>query len=96
MAIRSFSDKATKFFFFTGRVKPTIGWAPVCKIVKKRLDMLHYATALDDLRSPPGNRLKALRGNMRGYHSVRVNDQWHVVFRWTPAGPTMVHVADYH
>jgi len=96
MAIRSFSDKPTEIFFYTGRAKPTVGWTPARKIVKKRLDMLHYALTLDDLRSPPGNRLKALKGKMHGFHSVRINDQWRIVFRWTPAGPAMVQVIDYH
>jgi proteic killer suppression protein len=58
--------------------------------------MLHYAKTLADLRSPPGNRLEALRGDLRGRHSVRVSDQWRVVFRWTDAGPVGVDVVDYH
>ena len=58
--------------------------------------MLHYAHILDDLRSPPGNRLEKLRGELRGFHSIRVNDQWRVVFRWTDAGPEDVDVIDYH
>ena len=45
--------------------------------------MLHYAHVLGDLRSPPSNRLEALRGDLKGLHSIRVNDQWRVVFRWT-------------
>ena len=64
--------------------------------MKRKLDMLHYAGALGDLRSPPGNRLEALKGKMRGYQSVRVNDQWRIVFRWTSGGPTLVRVTDYH
>ena len=58
--------------------------------------MLDYADALSDLRSPPGNRLEALRGNLDGLHSVRINDQWRVVFRWTKAGPAEVDIRDYH
>ena len=96
MAIRSFSDRVAERFFFTGRVKPDIGWWPVRRTVKKRLDMLHYASVLGDLRSPPGNRLEALRGKLRGFYSVRVNDRWRIVFRWSPGGPTLVQVTDYH
>ncbi len=58
--------------------------------------MLHYAADLGDLRSPPANRLEALRGDLIGFHSIRVNDQWRVIFRWTAAGPTDVDVVDYH
>ena len=52
--------------------------------------------ALDDLRSPPGNRLEALAGNLRGMYSVRVNDRWRVLFRWGDNGPEQVRVVDYH
>ena len=58
--------------------------------------MIDYAHVLDDLRSPPGNRLEALKGNLRGMHSIRVNDQWRIIFRWTEAGPADVDVVDYH
>ena len=58
--------------------------------------MLDYATVLGDLASPPGNRLEALKGRLDGYHSVRINDQWRVVFRWTANGPTDVDIRDYH
>jgi proteic killer suppression protein len=58
--------------------------------------MLDYAAVLSDLASPPGNRLEALKGDLRGMHSIRVNDQWRIVFRWTPFGPEQVDVVDYH
>jgi toxin HigB-1 len=58
--------------------------------------MLDYAHRLDDLRSPPGNRLEALKGDLAEFHSIRVNDQWRVIFRWTDAGPTEVDFVDYH
>ena len=54
------------------------------------------AAQLNDLRSPPGNRLEALKGKLRGYHSVRINDQWRVVFRWKSDGAHEVQVVDYH
>ncbi len=96
MAIRSFSDGAAEAFFLTGHLKRTVGWSATRKVLKRKLDMLHYAGALEDLRSPPDNRLEALKGRMHGYHSVRVNDRWRIVFRWTFGGPTMVRVTDYH
>jgi proteic killer suppression protein len=58
--------------------------------------MIHYAQRLDDLRSPPASRLEALKGDLAGFHSVRVNDQWRIVFRWTDDGAEDVDVTDYH
>jgi len=58
--------------------------------------MLHAAKDLLDLRSPPGNRLKALKGEWKGYHSIRVNEQWRVVFQWKADGAHEVAVVDYH
>ena len=96
MAILSFADKATERFFQTGRVKKGTGWASLKDIAKRKLDMVHYAAQLNDLKSPPGNRLEALQGDLVGYHSIRINDQWRVVFRWMDSGPTEVRVTDYH
>jgi proteic killer suppression protein len=96
MAIESFGDRATERFFVTGRVGPGIGWASVRTIARRKLDMLHYAFKLSDLKSPPGNRLEALKGRLEGSHSIRINDQWRVVFVWTAEGPSRVRVVDYH
>lgn len=68
----------------------------MAKIVKRKLDMVHYAAQLNDLRSPPGNRLEALHGDLEGRHSIRVNDQWRVLFIWTDHGARNVKVDDYH
>ncbi|MGH9229332.1 MAG: type II toxin-antitoxin system RelE/ParE family toxin [Acidimicrobiales bacterium] len=54
------------------------------------------AETLDDLRMPPGNRLEKLRGDRRGQHSIRINQQWRICFRWTAAGPEDVEIVDYH
>lgn len=96
MAIRGFASPALDRFFREGRLPRGARWARVAGIVARKLDMLDYAVALGDLASPPGNRLEALKGGLRGFHSVRVNDQWRVVFRWTAAGPVEVDVRDYH
>jgi proteic killer suppression protein len=61
-----------------------------------RLMQLNAALRLDDLRLPPSNRLEALRGDRAGQHSIRINDQWRVCFRWTPTGPENVEIVDYH
>jgi len=96
VAIRSFSDFATETFFQTGKIPKGIGWVAVKAVVRRKLDMVDYAYVLEDLKAPPGNRLEALSGDLSGYHSIRVNDQWRIVFRWTIAGPVEVQVCDYH
>jgi proteic killer suppression protein len=58
--------------------------------------MLDYAADLTDLASPPGNRLEALKGSLSGFHSIRINERWRIVFRWTPQGPSQVDIVDYH
>ncbi len=58
--------------------------------------MVHYAFKLSDLRSPPGNRLEALKGRLEGSHSIRINGQWRIVFEWSADGPSRVRVTDYH
>lgn len=96
MAIQSFADTETEKFFVTGKASPKAGWASVQKVAKRKLDMIHYADQLNDLKAPPGNRLEELKGNLAGFHSIRVNDQWRVVFRWTAGGPAEVRIEDYH
>jgi proteic killer suppression protein len=92
--IVAFADAATARFFRDG-VAPA-RWRNVERIVARKLDMLNAATSLKDLRSPPGNRLEALKGDRKGQHSIRVNDRWRVCFKWTEVGPDAVEVADYH
>lgn len=96
MAIRGFASRPVERFFRNGTVPRSAGWAPLARVVARKLDMLDYAADLGDLRSPPGNRLGALRGDLAGLHSLRINDQWRVVFRWTVSGPVDVDVRDYH
>ncbi|MDK7884735.1 type II toxin-antitoxin system RelE/ParE family toxin [Corynebacterium striatum] len=61
-----------------------------------KLRQLGYAQTLDELRIPPGNRLEALKGDRRGQHSIRINDQWRICFRWSAAGTEEVEIVDYH
>ena len=58
--------------------------------------MVNNAGALGDLKSPPGNKLEALHGDLAGKHSIRINDQWRIVFKWTDTGPEEVEINDYH
>lgn len=70
--------------------------AGLAKVARRKLVQVNNAGSLQDLVAPPGNRLEALRGGLRGKHSIRINDQRRVVFRWTSAGPEEVEIVDYH
>ncbi len=96
MAIQSFADPVAERFFVTGRVAKGVAWTGFSTVVRRKLDMLDYAAALRDLRSPPGNRLEALRGDLAGFHSIRINQQWRIVFKWTEFGAEQVQIMDYH
>ena len=62
----------------------------------RKLAMLDAASVLGDLKVPPGNRLEALLGDRKGQHSIRINDQWRVCFKWTNTGPADVEIVEYH
>jgi len=70
--------------------------ADIFRSAYRKLAMMEAAIILDDLRSPPGNRLEALKGNRQGQHSIRINDQWRICFVWTAAGPDQVEIVDCH
>lgn len=65
-------------------------------IARRKMDAINQAEGIGDLRVPPGNRLEALKGDREGQHSIRVNDQYRICFRWTSAGAEEVEIADYH
>lgn len=66
------------------------------KVAHRKLTQLHNARDLNDLRAPPGNRLEALSGNRKGQHSIRINDQWRICFRWQDGNADEVEIVDYH
>ncbi len=68
----------------------------IAAVARRKLRQLEIAGRLEDLRVPPGNRLEALKGDRAGQHSIRINDQYRICFRWTSAGPTDVEIVDYH
>ena len=58
--------------------------------------MINYAIKLEDLKSPPNNRLEKLKGNKKNFYSIRINNQWRIVFKWSNIGPTDIRIMDYH
>ena len=95
--IASFGDKATEALFNGSPKKEFKVFPPgILAVALRKLDMLNAAIALGDLRSPPGNRLETLEGDLAGHPSVRVNDQWRIVFRWEGSDAFEVHLIDYH
>ena len=96
MAIRSFGDPATADLFH-GKNSSRARRFPqsIVDIALRKLDVINSAYKLEDLSSPPGNRLEVLKGNLEGYHSIRVNIQWRIIFRWAE-GALDVSLVDYH
>ncbi|MFA5948909.1 MAG: type II toxin-antitoxin system RelE/ParE family toxin [Hyphomicrobium sp.] len=92
--IISFADKRTERLFRDGECPAA--WRAFEKVARRKLDLLDYARELADLRSPPGNRLEALKGYRKGQWSIRINDQWRVCFVWSDEGPQEVEIVDYH
>ena len=91
--IVSFSDEDTEELF---RTEANRRFAQVARVALRKLMAVDAAEELSDLAVPPGNRLEPLRGRAAGWHSIRINDQWRIVFRWTPQGPSDVAITDYH
>jgi toxin HigB-1 len=95
--ILSFADKTTEDLFNgensrEARRIPRELW----RVVARKLDMVQAAHELLDMRSPPGNRLEALKGSLSGMHSIRINDQYRIIFKWSGPGAEKVQVLDYH
>ena len=91
--IQSFADSDTEQLF---REERNRRFASIARVALRKLIQMNRAARLSDLAVPPGNRLEPLRGNRAGFHSIRINDQWRIIFRWTDNGPDEVAVADYH
>lgn len=92
--IKSFANKGTENLYLTGRNKQFP--AAVCKVGMRKLDYLNAALRLEDLRVLPGNRLEALKGDCIGKHSIRINDQYRIVFRFVDSDAYEVEITDYH
>jgi proteic killer suppression protein len=92
--IRSFRDRETERFWdgiASRRLPPDIR-----RVAQRKLELIDAASRLDDLRLPPGNRLEALSGDRKGQHSIRINQQWRICFRWVDGGAEDVEICDYH
>jgi toxin HigB-1 len=92
--LQSFGDKDTERIWRRERSRKLD--QPTQRVALRKLLIMDAAETLDDLRVPPGNRLEKRRGDRRGQHSIRINQQWRICFRWTAAGPEDVEIVDYH
>ena len=91
--IQSFSDTDTEELFHK---ESNRRFSAIARVALRKLIQMNRARCLQDLRVPPGNRLQLLKGDLAGFHSIRINDQWRIVFRWTDRGPEEVAIKDYH
>ena len=95
--IETFGNAVAEDLFDDKRTKATRSFPPELRRAgRRKLLYLHDASELRDLRVPPGNRLEPLKGKRKGFHSIRINDQWRVVFRWEGGNALDVQVLDYH
>jgi len=93
--IRSFKGKFAEAILADRQIPKGVSHA-LAKVARRKLVQLNNAVVLTDLAVPPGNQLEALKRDLAGKHSIRINDQWRIVFRWTDAGPEDVEIVDYH
>jgi proteic killer suppression protein len=94
--IVSFNDAVAEEFFISGKARKGTKWSNVARVVRRKLDMISYSARLGDLKSPPGSQLEELAGTLKGWHSIRINDQWRVIFVWRHDGAHEIKVVDYH
>jgi proteic killer suppression protein len=95
--IRSFGNRLADDLFHDRLTTATRRFPPeLRRAAQRKLQYLNAAVRLRDLAVPPGNRLEALKGDRRGFHSIRINDQWRIIFNWKDDGVTGVAVTDYH
>jgi len=95
--IESFGNRLAEDLFFDRRARETRAFPPeLMRVARRKVLYLHDAAELNDLRVPPGNRLELLKGRWKGFYSIRINDQWRLVFRWEQGHAQDVTVVDYH
>ena len=91
--IQSFADDETRAAFLTGKSRR---WNSIARAAARRLEALDFASAIEDLKKPPSNRLEKLKGDRKGQWSIRINDQFRICFRWDGKDAWEVEVVDYH
>ena len=91
--IRSFGERPTEALF---RDQFVPDFQRIARRAKRKLEAINAANGLSDLGVPPSNRLERLRGDLRGFYSIRINEQWRVIFRWRDGEPHEVRIVDYH
>ncbi len=91
--IKSFGDRRTQALFNDDVV---IEWGAIARQAKRKLALVDAASRLEDLLVPPSNRLHKLRGDLEGFHAIRINDQWRIIFRWRDGDAHEVGILDYH
>jgi proteic killer suppression protein len=91
--IQSFADADTEAVFLIGTCRR---WRSIARLAARRLEALDFASAIEDLRNPPGNRLEKLKGDRAGQSSIRINDRYRICFRWDGADAWDVEIVDYH
>ena len=96
--IQTYENQATEDIFNGKTTKAALRLCPkiIWKIAFRKLDQLDSALSLNELRVPPGNHLEALSRERKGQHSIRINDQYRICFKWTETGPVDVEITDYH
>ena len=92
--IESFGDSATESIYRGLRVRGLLG--VIQERARRKLRMINQARIVEDLQVPPGNRLEQLKGNLNGFWSIRINQQWRVIFRWQDGSKHDVRIIDYH
>jgi len=91
--IRSFAERETEHLFFTGKSRK---FSAILAVARRKLQVLDNTPHLDDLRVPAGNQLEALKRDRKGQHSIRINDQFRICFRWHQGDAHDVEIVDYH
>jgi proteic killer suppression protein len=91
--IQSFADEETEAVYLTGK---SLRWSKLARAAARRLQAVDYASAIEDLLNPPSNRLEKLKGDRKGWWSIRINDQYRVCFRWDGKDAWDVRIVDYH
>lgn len=94
IVIVDFGDKETSALFHGTKSRGR--WTAIKKVALRKLDIINAAHHLDDLKNPPGNKLEALKRDLKEYHSIRINDQFRIIFIWSKLGAHKVQIVDYH